>query len=433
MSLLRVALECDEPVENGETLDDSVPEGDDQAFAGMAETVDEDFEHDAAMDVAAEAIYEYYDQLRGLIHSNAVTPAITALIIKGVNQQLGSVGLEAMSFPALESYCKASAEEQAGIALEGIGTTLKTLLFQDPVLNFKHFKDVILDSFRSIEGKLAKYENKTRQNKAEFEQKKGKLGPRIEINLHGLWYFFRTGQGQPQNLGAALSSDLAGSNYMLTKYPTDIIAAIEKLAATLSSGSAKDKAAIDALARKVEALKSPTELFDSHFMGNGKYFNVTSVVASRTPTQGSRLEQLGSSGFVQEKGSSGHGALKAATYMGGNLGARASVSLSKEITLSVQQLGEVFDAAQAYCDNVKHFVELESKFSAASAKLGDALRKLSESAQGRDREVVAVGDRIEAYAKLLMRAFQRPALQEAARSLRGSKYCNYLGLRGFNG
>ncbi|MBB5409165.1 hypothetical protein HDG34_003106 [Paraburkholderia sp. HC6.4b] len=428
MSLLRVALECDEPVESEETLDDSVPEGDDQVRAGMAETVDEDFEHDAAMDVVAESIHEYYDQLRDLIHGNAVTPALTALIIRGVNQQLASVGLEVMNFPALESYTRASAEEQAGIALEGIATTLKTLLFQDPVLNFKHYKDIILDAFRSIEGKLAKYEGKTRQNRAEFEQKKGKLGNRVEISLHGLWYFFTTGQGQPQNLTAALSTDLAGSGYMLTKYPAEVISAIEKLAAILAGGSAKDRASIDALAKKVETLKSAVELFDSQFMGNGKYFNMTSVVASTTPNQGSRLEQMSRSGFVVEKTSAGHTASKA---MSGPL---ASIIRSRQIVLSVQQLEEVFDAAQAYCDNVKHFLELESKFSAAAAKLGDALRKLSETAQGRDREVIAAGDRIEAYAKLLMRAFQRPALQEAFRSLRGSKYCNYLGLRGiFNG
>ncbi|WP_233875406.1 hypothetical protein [Paraburkholderia adhaesiva] len=424
MSLLRVALECDEPIENEETLDDSVPEGDDQALAGLAEDVDEDFEHDMATDIAAESIFEYYEQLRSMVHRGVITPAVTALIVRGVNQQLGSVGLEAMSFPALETYCKASAREQAEIALEGIGTTLKTLLFQDPVLNFKHYKDIILDSFKSIEGKLAKYENKTRQNKAEFEQKKGKLGNRIEINLHGLWYFFTTGQGQPSNLTAALSNDLAGSRYMLTKYPADVIASIEKLAATLTSGSAKDKPSIDALAKKVEALRSPVELFDSQFTGNGRYFNVTSVVPSKDQTQGSRLEQLSRSGFVLEKSSMGHSARKAFT------GSATSVARSKEIVLSVQQLGEVFDAAQAYCDNVKHFLELEAKFAAASARLGDSLKRLSGTAQGRDREVIAVGDRLEAYAKLLMRAFQRPALQEAARSLRGAKYCNYLGLRG---
>jgi hypothetical protein len=424
VSLMRVALECDESIENEETLDDSVPEGDDQALAGLAEEVDEDFEHDEAMDVAAESLFEYYNLLRGLIHSGAVTPAATALIIKGVNQQLAGVGLEGLSFPALESYRRAGTEEQAKIALEGIGTKLKTLLFQDPVLKFKHYKDIILDSFKSIESKLAKYEGKTQQNKAEFEQKRGKLGARIEINLHGLWYFFATGQGQPSNLTAALSNDLAGSGYMLTKYPAEVIASIEKLAATLASGSAKDKPSIDALAKRVEALKSPAELFDPQFMGNGKYFNVTSVVASRDQTQGSRLEQLSRSGFVLEKSSVEHTARKAFT------GPVPSIMRSKEIVMSVQQLGEVFDAAQAYCDNVKHFLALEAKFAGAAAKLGDALKKLSGTAQGHDRDVIAVGDRIEAYAKLLMRAFQRPALQEAARSLRGSKYCNYLGLRG---
>ena len=163
-------------------------------------------------------------------------------------------------------------------------------------------------------------------------------------------------------------------------------------------------------------------------MGNGRYLNVTSVVASKDQTQGSRLDQLTRGGFVIEKSSVGHTARKAFT------GGASSIMRSKEIVLTVQQLGDVFDAAQAYCDNVKNFLELESRFAAASAKLGDALRKLSGTAQARDREVIAVGDRIEAYAKLLMRAFQRPALQEAATRCASSKYCNYLGLRGiFNG
>src|SRR6185437_14888513 len=47
---------------------------------------------------------------------------------------------------------------------------------------------------------------------------------------------------------------------------------------------------------------------------------------------------------------------------------------ARKFVLSVQQLGEVFDPAQAYCDNVKSFLELEAKFAAAATRLGEALK-----------------------------------------------------------
>jgi hypothetical protein len=101
----------------------------------------------------------------------------------------------------------------------------------------------------------------------------------------------------------------------------------------------------------------------------------------------------------------------------------------------VRDLGEVFEAAQAYLNNVKTFLAMESKFAHAVDALGAAMAALGKTAgEHPDAEIGSIGDKIEAYGKTLTRAFQRPALQEVARSIRASKYCNYFGLRGiFNG
>ena len=230
-------------------------------LAELAEEVDRNFEHDETMDVAAESIFGYYDQLRGMIRGRTATPSVTALILKGVNQQLGSVGLEPMSFVAFESYSRVGPEEQAKIALEGIATTLKTLLFQDPVLHFKHQKDIILDSFKSIEGKLAKYENKDAPEQGGVRAEKGKLGARIEIQSARPVSIFL----QPGRVSHRTSLRRCLTTSRLEMHAHEISSRRDRRdqrVAILASGSAKDKASIDALAKKVEALRSPVELFD---------------------------------------------------------------------------------------------------------------------------------------------------------------------------
>jgi hypothetical protein len=445
MDILRMALEnSEEAVENEETLDQTVPEGDDQAITHLVDACDDHFAADEEMSVAAEAIFGYYDDLAGMIASKSTSSIATGLIIRGVNTHLRSVGLEEISFVAVENYGTLSSEQQATIALEGVGTTLKTWFFQDPVVHFKHWKDIVLDSFKSVGSKLAKYEKKCAQNKAEFEAKKGQLDPTVEVNLHGLWYFFTTRDGQPKNFMSSLAKDLSMSTYVLTRYPAAVIAEIEKLTSTVKSGNAKSKANIEALAKKVASLKSPAELFDSAYLGEGKYFNVTSLNAEAGNGGGDRLSQLGRSGTVVESTSTGHTVGKVGNFAlrQGALGpvgkaamTAGSIAASEEVHLSVRDLGEVFEAAQAYLNNVRTFLGMEQKFGHAVDALGAAMTALGKTAgEQPDPEIGSVGDKIEAYGKTLTRAFQRPALQEVARSIRASKYCNYFGLRGiFNG
>jgi hypothetical protein len=444
MDILRMALESgEEAVEAEETLDQTVPEGDDQSITHLAEACDGHFEADEQVSVAAEAIFGYYDDLASMIKNKTTSPIATGLVIRGVNTHLRSVGLEEISFVAVENYGTLSSEQQAKIALESVGTTLKTWFFQDTVLHFKHWKDIVLDSFKSVGSKLAKYEKKCAQNKAEFEAKKGSLDSTIEVNLHGLWYFFMTRDGQPKNFMSSLAKDLSMSTYVLTRYPAAVIAEIEKLTSAVKSGNAKSKANIEALAKKVAAMKSPAELFDGSYLGEGKYFNVTSLIAEGNGG-GDRLNQLGRTGTVVESTSGGHTAGKVATFairqgafgpIGKVASASASIALSEEVHLSVRELGEVFEAAQAYLNNVKTFLAMESKFGQAVDALGAAMAALGKTAgEHPDAEIGSIGDKIEAYGKTLTRAFQRPALQEVARSIRASKYCNYFGLRGiFNG
>jgi hypothetical protein len=444
MDILRMALENGDAVDAEETLDQTVPEGDDQSISHLVDACDDHFQADEAMSVAAEAIFGYYDDLSAMIASKNTSPIATGLIIRGVNTHLRSVGLEEISFVAVENYGTLSSEQQAKIALEGVGTTLKTWFFQDPVLHFKHWKDIVLDSFKSVGSKLAKYEKKCAQNKAEYEAKKGSLDPTVEVNLHGLWYFFTTRDGQPKNFMSSLAKDLSMSTYVLTRYPAAVIAEIEKLTSAVKSGNAKSKANIEALAKKVAALKSPAELFDGSYLGEGKYFNVTSLNAEAANGGGDRLGQLGRSGTVVESTATGHKVGKAGMFalrqgamgpMGMTAAMAASVTMSEEVHLSVRDLGEVFEAAQAYLDNVKTFLGMEQKFGHAVDALGAAMAALGKTAgEHPDPEIGSIGDKIEAYGKTLTRAFQRPALQEVARSIRASKYCNYFGLRGiFNG
>ncbi len=438
-----MALESsDKPVD--ETLDMSVPEGDDQWLAANAAAVDDAFEANEDVAIAAEAIFAYHDQLADMVAAKKTNPVVTGLILHGVNRELTSLGLEAIALPALESESELDAQKQAELALEGIATSLKTYFFQDVVIHFKHWKDIVLDSFKGIGSKVSKYEQKTAENKREFEAKRHELRGGTEVNLHGLWYFFTTQQGQPGNFMGALSKDLGMSTYVLTKYPVAVIQEMEKLAQAVRSGSAKSPASMQQLVKKVEALKSPTELFESSFLGEGKFFNVTGLHKGEHAVGGSRLDQMSRHGAVTMKTSGSHklakGAMFAMRQVGKGVGIGplnvkqianiSSVSASEEVKLSERDVADVFDAAQTYCDNVKFYLGLDDKFAKATDSLGAAMAALAQTAgDNHDRDTAMLGERIEAYGRTLTRAFQSPALQEASRSLRGSKYCNYFGLR----
>lgn len=62
MSLLRVSLECDESIDNDETLDDSAPEGDDQARTGLAEELTDGKPQDHIICTACGGIHDFFDE-----------------------------------------------------------------------------------------------------------------------------------------------------------------------------------------------------------------------------------------------------------------------------------------------------------------------------------------------------------------------------------
>jgi hypothetical protein len=439
MTVLRMALENTEAPQE-ETLDQSVPEGDDQVIAVMADSCDDEFDNVNETTAVLESLYQYHDALTLAVNGKNCTRQTVDLARMGVQAQLNRIGQE-MAAVATENFDELDPNEQGRIVLEGIGHAIKTLL-QDPVLHFKHWKDIVSDAFRSVSGQMSKYEKKTHQNKAEFASKKGKLDSHIRVNMHGLWYFFMLHSGHPKDIMASITRDLGMSKYVLTQYPVKVMDAMEKLAALARNASAKDLGAVKKFAASVEKLPSVHDLFDSKYLG-ARYFNVTSLEKIGKPGDG-KLGALAGATAISEKGSASYKAAKTIVGVGRHMPfapivVASSMNSSQTAELSVRDVGEIFDAAEAYLDHVRGYLGLESRFNKVCVDLGEALGKFAESAGSPEQmdewnEIVRLGEQIEKYGKNLTRAFQRPAMQEVARSIRASKYCNYFGLRAiFNG
>jgi hypothetical protein len=468
-----------------ENLDDSLPEGGDSDLGSYAESADAHAAYGDQLNLAAEAIRDYAIQLEELVESKQLTPITLGLIRDAAQRRAESVGYE-MSLPAMESVETQSIEEQAEVALEGFRNVILNL-FQDYVLHFKHHKDVITDFFRSTSGILAKYEKKTVQNKAEYNSKKSKIGNQeIRVAFVGLDYFLATEKSLKEakfaDFQGTLRTDRAISSFVLKEYPKRVLAEVGELARLLRGANLKTDADVARLAREVEKLKSPAELFDEKLLNTETFGGTKFVIAKhggdKHSTQGQgdgafgRLAALASSKMVVAQGNGGmkfgRGVMAGVQSAGGRMlvgAAAGAVGLGAvaapiqsvatplmaaraiysgvgdekdNFVLSGSDIGRVLDAAEGYIGDVRYYLSTERDVARAIDAIEEAVKQLeakgqadskTDDAQEHQMDSVRVYEQVLAFSRVLLRAMQTPAGSEVARALRASKYLNYLALR----
>lgn len=467
-----------------ENLDDSLPEGGDSDLGSYAESADAHGAYGDELNLAAEAIRDYAIQLEELVESKQLTPITLGLIRDAAQRRAEGVGYE-IKLPAMESVETQSIEEQAEIALEGFRNVILNL-FQDYVLHFKHHKDVIGDFFRSTSSILVKYEKKTVQNKAEYNSKKSQIGNQeIRVAFVGLDYFLATEKslesGKFSDFQGMLRTDRAVSSFVLKEYPKRVLAEIEALARLLRGANLKTDADVARLAREVEKLKGPSELFDEKLLNTEMFGGTKFVIANggdKHSTQGhgdgafGRLAALASSKLVVAQGNTrmkvgraitagiqsaggryavgaAAGAVGAGAVVAPVLGASGAVMAARAIYSGVgdekdnfvlmgSDIGRVLDAAEGYIGDVRYYLSTERDVARAIDTIEEAVKQLeakgqaeskTDEAQEHQMDSVRVYEQVLAFSRVLLRAMQSPAGSEVARALRASKYLNYLALR----
>jgi hypothetical protein len=474
-----------------ENMDDDLPEGGDAAIGSFAEECDQAFTDTEHQSDALESIRDYTNQLANLISRKEVSLVTLALIRQGVDHQAARLGREVI-LPALESIDDVPLEAQAVIALEGFKNFLGNVV-QEFVVGFKHQKDVIGDFLRTTSQITAKYEKKTLENKREWNTVKGNLGRGdVSVGANGLLYFFAKGKNNPTVgklfgkgvLLSAMKEDLAISNYILSQYPKAILIEMKALAAILRSASFKTPESMLKIAQRVEKLKTPTELFDKKYHG-AELLGASVLVAPaakpkaiKTAEHAAKLPRLAEMAGSKQVGYSydkamavlqgahtvgsiagsvalsavapGLGVLNSAAHHATHTLSVAALTSTPETsyTFNVKDIETIFDIAEKYLDNVRICIGYEREIVRVMDELDAAVEKIEASGDELADELLAkegnntVGKEWDDYAaqchifelilnygSSLRRAVQKPVYGEVARALRGSKYCNYLGLR----
>jgi hypothetical protein len=471
-----------------ENLDDDLPDGGDSDLGSYAEGADAHAAYGDELNLAAEAIRDYAIQLEELVESKQLTPVMLGLIRNAAQQRAAVIGYE-IKMAAMESIETQSIEEQAEVALEGFRNVILNI-FQDYVLHFKHHKDVISDFFRSTSGILVKYEKKTVQNKAEYNSKKSKIGNQeIRVAFTGLDYFLATDQSEKtakfSDFQAMLRTDRAVSSFVLKEYPKRVLAEIEALARLLRAANLKTDADVARLAREVEKLKAPAELFDEKLLNTETFGGTKFVITkhgNKHSTQGhgegafGRLAELASSKLVVAQGNTrmkigrtlsagiqsvggryvaGTAAGMAGAAVAGVVAPLIASTTTNAVTaaraiysgvgdekgnfmLTGSDIGRVLDAAEGYITDVRYYLSTERDVARAIDAIEEAVKQLeakgqadskTDDAQEHQMDSVRVYEQVLAFSRVLLRAMQTPASSEVARALRASKYLNYLALR----
>jgi len=447
MKRLSMGLESEQVIDNVENETIALEQAEEGLRQAVAAT-DEELEVNDSTFAAMESLSMIAGNIEYLMASKTATSETLDLAVFGAQQQMNRVQASFPMRASLESITDIN--EQHEIALEGIRDVWKRLA-QHVIITTKHSNMILLDALRSNSALVASYQKKNIRAKAEFDTDKIKWrDQRHTGSLTELWYHFATDKGQVTALPEAVGKDVALSKYILDTYPTALLAEYEKLVAVIGSSSAKDLPSIVALAKKMEALSHPVDLFNKGYVVPGHpYLSVTGLEESAGTTHNpvsignvafTKLAALATPRTIVETWSKMHAAKKVHHQVIINpvravpgVGLPLASQSGKTIELSTDEISGLFVAAQAYLDNIKQYNAHATKFAEVTAKLPSVLGHLTENVgEVKAEEFHMVHElmaQIEQFGLNIQACFKKPALQEISRSLKGSKYCRYLGLR----
>lgn len=314
------------------------------------------------------------------------------------------------------------------------------------VMTWKHQINAITDLFKSNKSQITKYEGSLKDAKSEYSSKSS--GPlkrdKHRVSMAELWYHFTTAEGPVDDIEAALKKDLTLSTYALTKHPVAINGLFEKLLTALKAYKSDGNASIVKLAKAVEGMANPSELFDKSLIGAKTFLSVVTVSRSRgaerkpltlAGTTFTKLAELATADHVSESGSMKHGAKKVFAKSNG-LASNAFNKSAQGIEFEPKEIEPVIDSGLVYLENCKKFMEMEGRFEDILNQCFVISDKIYSDIGGNQfgnsddsKAAKAIVDQIFRYADNICAAFYSPASSELARSIKGAKYCGYLAKR----
>jgi hypothetical protein len=324
--------------------------------------------------------------------------------------------------------------------LEGIKEFLSKLRDYSNKIR-KHWKDILQDTFTTTQGMIGKYESVLATSKQTFDSAKDSFkGHEHTASLTELWYHFSTGKGEVKNIIEAIKKDLELSKYVLTIYPAKIMQVQDRFSNAFAGAQGVEPTTVAAIAKKLEAVPVPADLFDNRFLEEGKpYLSVTGLETKtgsvrnplsigETGKAFDRLARLASTKYVIEAGSLKHSGKKVLRQLGGEF---AGVSMGADVKLSTNEIGMVLKFGQQYINNVKQYLGLISNFKPYEGHFYTWLDSIMSSGnyEKLSNEVQDLIDQFEMVDFNIWRCFTSPARSEIARSLKGAKYCAYLAQR----
>jgi hypothetical protein len=233
-----------------------------------AETeIQNDFDESEKINLAVESLISYIGVTSELIKEKRCSLESLKLIKLGSEPHLRTLGFAPVSF-ALEN--EKTVEELHQIALEDFFTSF----IQTVGLSAKHVGETIVSLFESKENSVQRFKHNIKASQSWLKSGGLDSNKTVTVRLYELWYYFKTSAGQTKDIVSALTNEVEMSNYVLHKYTDSILNEIKKLTSIVNSiKGTSDKDAAE-LAKKVQALKSPVDLFDKSYL-NGHYLNVS--------------------------------------------------------------------------------------------------------------------------------------------------------------
>jgi hypothetical protein len=418
-------VEMSEPVTNEPELLDGERELD---------GVDAEYDMEQSEAVAIESLATWRDLLAHQIATKTVSFESIAVIQMGVQQIYAQQGTRIRTV-AQESNM--SAEAYGQYVMESIFGAIGNAT----VLPFKRWKDRLGDMFRSLPAQAEKYKAKLDSARQELHQKP--FSGAAEINMHELWGFFRTGEGQAINTLAVLQKDLAMDKYVLVDYPKQLAQIVQALTNVIGHADFSTPEGTKRAALEVEKLQHPVDLFNQQFISNGKkpYLGVTGLdikvgakrkVLSVDGQALTKLAELASVRRIDEVSEFMHNFANAAGKVGGkvlgNAVNTASIILSKNAKMTQQELDKLITFGEEYVNNVDAYLQGAQQLNHTFEALDQAIEKHSHGKlQG---EGAAVFTQIAQFADVCVQAWGNPAAREVHRALRGARFVAYMARRG---
>lgn len=255
-----------------------------------------------------------------------------------------------------------------------------------------------------------------------------------------LWFHFMTDKGQAVNIIRVMDKDFEVSEYILTKYPNELVALLSSATSIINGANLKTMSGIESFAKSLEKLKHPAKVFNHSYLGGKPYFGPMGLEEvsknSRKPvvvngTSFHALAELASSIVIKEKGSASHTAKKVLSQVP-SLGSVANL-FARDFSMSDEDIRKLINYGKDYLKNIKKFMGEEQKVLAAAEDLRKALARLLDKTKDitgqEERAARGVVVHAEAYASNIIHCLTSPAVQEISRSLKTARYCGYLAKR----